>query len=347
MSVSEGRSEAASGWEHGRDQLFTGPGGSREVCINTDTTTCEAVAPRTTSAAELDSDLSKESSVESTGSSVDPLDTSTEPVESTRIDLVAIDLDGTLLRTDKRLSRQVADAVRHAAIKGVHIILSTARPPRSVRPIYRHLGLFTPQINYNGALIHDDRRARTIFHQPLPVKLGERLVNYARKIDPQVVVSIEILDKWYTDHVDSSMPTETSKHFAPDFVGPLEAFLHKPATKIMFHAPPDRMGRVLAAIRDKFGRKVSILVCDSHLIQVIHPHADKQTALVRVAGELGVPRERIMAIGDAPNDERMIRWAGLGVAMSNAWPQVRDAADHVVPSNDEHGVAVALRRFVL
>ena len=264
-----------------------------------------------------------------------------------RIDLVAIDLDGTLLRSDKKLSHKVADAVREAAIKGVHIILATARPPRSVRAIFRHLGLFTPQINYNGALIHDERRGRTIFHQPLSVKLGETIVKFARRIDPEVVVSIEILDKWYTDHVEPTLTTATSNHFNPDFVGPLEAFLHKPATKIMFLAPPDRMGKIHAAIRAKFGRKVSVIVCDSHLIQIIHPKADKQTALERIAADLGVPRERVMAIGDAPNDERMIRWAGVGVAMKNGWPQVHAAADHVVPSNDEHGVAVALRKFVL
>jgi Cof subfamily protein (haloacid dehalogenase superfamily) len=266
---------------------------------------------------------------------------------SRRIDLVAIDLDGTLLRTDKKLSKKVSESVREAAAKGVHIVLATARPPRAVRTIYRHLGLESPQINYNGALIHDEHRGRTLFHQPLPVKLGERIVQYARKIDPAVVVSIETLDKWYTDHVDDSLPTETSKSFSPDFVGPLEAFLHKPATKIMFLAPPDRMGKVHSAIKAKFGKKVTIIVCDAHLIQVIHPSADKQTALERVAADHGVARENVMAIGDAPNDERMIRWAGLGVAMENAWPQVRAAAHAIVPSNDEHGVAVALRRYVL
>lgn len=266
---------------------------------------------------------------------------------TSRIDLVAIDIDGTLLRSDKKLSHKVADTVREAAIKGVHVILATARPPRSVRAIYRHLGLFTPQINYNGALIHDERRGRVIHHQPVPAKLGAKIVEYARKVDPEVVVSIEILDKWYTDHADETLTTETGKHFNPDFVGPLKSFLHKPATKIMFLAPPQRMGKIHAAVRAKFGKKVSVIVCDSNLIQIIHPHADKQTALERVAAELGVPRERVMAIGDAPNDERMIRWAGIGVAMQNAWPQVHEAADHIVPGNDEHGVAVALRRFVL
>jgi len=266
---------------------------------------------------------------------------------ASRIDLVAIDIDGTLLRSDKKLSHKVADSVREAAIKGVHVILATARPPRSVRAIYRHLGLFTPQINYNGALIHDERRARVIHHLPVPAKLGARVVEFARKVDPLVVVSIEILDKWYTDHADSELTTETGKHFNPDFVGPLESFLHKPATKIMFLAPPNRMGRIHQAIRSKFGKKVSVIVCDSNLIQIIHLHADKQCALERVAAELGVPRERVMAIGDAPNDERMIRWAGIGVAMQNAWPQVHAAADHIVPGNDDGGVAVALRKFVL
>lgn len=264
-----------------------------------------------------------------------------------RFDLVAIDIDGTLLRPDKRLAHRVIRTVKEASARGVKVVLATARPPRSVRPIYEALGLDTPQINYNGALIHDKHTGRTILHQPLPMKLTSQLIRYARRVDPGVIISVEILDRWYTDHTAHAEGTRTTKRFSPDFIGPLEAFIHKPATKILLQGSPERLGRVKVALCDRYRKRASILLCDSNLVQVLHAGADKKVALERIAMSYGIPRSRVMAIGDAPNDERMIRWAGLGVAMQNAWPRIRAAAGAIVGGNDADGVAEALRRFVL
>lgn len=269
------------------------------------------------------------------------------PVPVRPIDLVAIDIDGTLLRSDKTLSMRNVRAIKLAMAKGVKVVLASARPPRSVREIHHHLGLDTYQINYNGALIYDTRRKRNIHHQPLEPALAQKIIKAARKSDKQVVVSMEILDKWYTDHMDEKFPTETSKYFAPDFIGPLEAFWHVPLTKLMFLAPPERLEKIQKLIVTKFREQVSLAISDRHLLQVIARGVDKSTALARVADHYNIPSEQIMAIGDAPNDVGMIRWAGLGVAMGNAWDVTRNAADVVVPPNDEDGVAFAIKQYVL
>ncbi len=273
----------------------------------------------------------------------------TAPTAATRRDirLVALDVDGTLLRTDKRLSLRTVRAVEMARHKGVHVILASARPPRSLREIHHLLGLQTPQVNYNGALIHDRQRNRHVFHQPLSQDVARRVVRLARKIEPRTVVSIEILDKWYTDHVDPDLSTETSKRFTPDFVGPLEAFLRVPVTKLMLLAAPERMGRITQAVRRKFQGKVALAVSDPHVLQIIHPQVDKSRALAKIAAELNVPREQVMAVGDAPNDVGMLQWSGLGVAVQNAWEPARLAADCTVPSNDQDGVAHAIERYVI
>lgn len=268
-------------------------------------------------------------------------------IRSSRIDMVAIDIDGTLLRSDKKLPHEVTKTIREVTERGKHVVLATARPPRSVKAIYEHLGLDTPAIHYNGALIHHRSRNQNLHHLPLSARVGKQIIKYARRIDPSVVVSVEIIDRWYTDHVDDSLLTETSRTFAPDHVGPLESFWHKPATKIMFLAPPEKLGKVKAAIASRFGKHISLIVCDAHLIQIINRDADKSHALKQVAEMHGVRQENVMAIGDAPNDRGMIRWAGLGVAMGNAWPEVKNHADFIGPSNDNHGVADTLRRFML
>lgn len=263
------------------------------------------------------------------------------------IRMVAIDLDGTLLRSDKRLSLRTARAIQQARQRGVRVVLASARPPRSVRDIYRHLDLDTLQINYNGALVHDPHRRRNLFHQPLSPKLASRIARLARRLDPDIVVSVEILDKWYTDRVDDSLMTETARFQSPDFIGPLTSFLHVPVTKLMLLAPPARLEPVRQAIREKFRGHVEILISDDYLLQVVRAGVDKALALDRVAQLYGIEPDQVMAIGDAPNDLGMLRWAGLGVAVDNAWPMVRDVAKAVVPSNDQDGVAVALEQFVL
>jgi len=263
------------------------------------------------------------------------------------IQLIAIDVDGTLLRSDKRLSKKVVRTIHEATAKGVRVVLASARPPRSMREIYDLLKLDTYQVNYNGALIHDPLTRRHIHHQPLQGALAARIIKVARKVEPGVVVSIEILDKWYTDHVDDTLPTETSKAFMPDYIGPLEAFLHVPVTKLMLLAMPRRIAAIREAVVKKFSKEISLAVSDLHLLQVVHPKVDKSHALAMVAKHYNVPRESVMAIGDAPNDVGMLKWAGLGVAVGNAWVETREAADIVVPANDEDGVSHAIRKYVL
>jgi len=263
------------------------------------------------------------------------------------IRMVAIDVDGTLLRTDKRLSRRAVDVIRQASESGVRVVLASARPPRSLREIYDLLGLKTFQVNYNGALIYDRQRERAIYHKPLHQDLARQIIATARRADRKCVVSMEILDKWYTDHFDDTLPTETSRQFSPDFIGPLNAFLRVPVTKLMLLAPPRRLAKIRKSFEAQYTGLVSMAVSDEHLIQIAHRDVNKARALSRIAAHYRVPREAVMAIGDAPNDVQMLRWAGMGVAVDNAWPTARKAADVYVPSNDEDGVVHAFERYVL
>ncbi len=261
--------------------------------------------------------------------------------------MVAIDIDGTLLRTDKRISQGTVDAIAGCVKRGVKVVLASARPPRSVREIYELLKLDTLSIHYNGALIHEMTRKRNVFHKPLTVDVTRQIIADARRLDPQCLVSIEILDKWYTDHFDPELPTETSRVFNPDFIGPLDAFLKVPVTKLMLLAPPHRMVKIWKMVQRRYKGKVAMAISDDHLVQLMDRTVDKAVALEQVAASYGLKASDVMAIGDAPNDKRMLEWAGLGVAMGNAWESVRSAADVVVPANDDDGVAHAIERYVL
>jgi len=262
-------------------------------------------------------------------------------------DMVAIDLDGTLLRDDHQVTVRTVQAIAKAQKLGVKVVIATARPPRGMRHIAEALKIDTHWVTYNGAMIFDPQINKHIYHQPLSSDLARKIVKAARKTDKECVISLEILDKWYTDHVDDSLPTQISRNFAPDFVGPLEAFLKVPITKLLVLAPAERIPKIRIAVEKKFGSQVTAAITDHHLLQYIHKDADKRIALKKVASLYDIDVSRVMCIGDAPNDASMLKWAGLGVAVENGWQVAKNAADVIVPSNQEGGAAYAIRKYVL
>jgi Cof subfamily protein (haloacid dehalogenase superfamily) len=263
------------------------------------------------------------------------------------IRLVAIDLDGTLLNDSKRISDQTADALRCLPARGVKVIIASARPPRSVRQFHSHLQLDTLQINYNGALIWDEPAQKPFFHQPMHPGLVRRIIMKSRDSFPDVLVTCEILDKWFTDRFDQPYTTETGRLFKPDVVAPLDTFLNQPVTKLMLLGEEKMIAKLESKLVSRFAQHANIVRADPELIQIMDHRVDKAFALKLVANHYGVPMAEVMAIGDAANDVPMLKAAGVAIAMDNAHPAVKAVAHWVAPSNNDHGVHAALERYGL
>ena len=264
------------------------------------------------------------------------------------IRLVAVDLDGTLLNDSKQVTQQTAGALACLPQREVKLIIASARPPRSVRQIYQSLGLDTLQINYNGALIWDEPNQRPVFHRPIEGQLARTIIEHARDMFEETIVTCEILDRWYTDRPDDgSHTTETGKLFQPDVICDIERLCAQPITKLMLLGEPRLILRLEDTLSEAFQGQATIVKTDRDLLQIMHPQTSKAIALAKVAAHYGVPMEEVMAIGDAPNDVGMLQAAGVSIAMDNAHPLVKDVADWVAPSNNDHGVHAALARYGL
>jgi hypothetical protein len=268
------------------------------------------------------------------------------PPSKADIGLVAIDLDGTLLNDSKRVSRRTAGAVAFLPGRGVKVVIASARPPRSVRHIYAALKLDTWTINYNGAMIFDPPTGTVVYHKPLECEVVWEVIDRARGLYPDCLVSCEVLDKWYTDRNEQAYTTETGRLFRPNLVAPLEQFCNQPITKLLLLGPRDMIGTLEPQLRAEFP-DVAVVRSDPELIQVMHRKASKGRALKKVAAHYGLTMDRVMAIGDAANDVPMLEAAGVAVAMDNAHPSVKRVADWVAPSNNDHGVHAALARYGL
>lgn len=266
-----------------------------------------------------------------------------------RVGLVALDMDGTLLNYRDAITARVHRALRTTIGRGVHIVLATARPPRAVRFYHQSLGLKTPVISQNGALIWDEKNRRPIHHLSISAELAKKAIIFSRKMFPDLLACVEIIDKQYAEE-NMKLPAETStsrRMFAPEFICPMDAFLRVPATRLLLQARTRELDELEESLEVKFPGKFTFFRSNPHLLQLTAATANKGAALEIVARSFGVSQSRVMAIGDSHNDVHMLRWAGVGVAVANAHEQVRCHADHTVPSNDSDGVAVALEKFVL
>ncbi len=265
-----------------------------------------------------------------------------------RIQLVAIDLDGTLLNSSKQITDTTAAIIRTARRDvGTHIVLASARPPRSVMPFYDLLELEAPMINYNGALVYDPLSRRVILHKPIPAENVRKLVTFARTLYPDVLVSAEVMDEWYTDRLDMTYATETARHCKPDVIAPVDEWFDQQMTKLLLLGEPDRLREVGLAILREFEHQVVVMQTEGTLLQIMHATVSKAQALRAVANEMHVSREHVMAIGDNANDIGMLQWAGIGVAMANAIPEVQAVADYVTDHHDADGAAKAIHEIII
>jgi hypothetical protein len=280
-----------------------------------------------------------------------PVSNSSTNTAPPQIKLVAIDLDGTLLTKSKTVCERAAKALRCMPANGVKIVIASARPPRSVRAIYQELGLDTWTINYNGALIWDEvageSGGQAVFHRPMNGKLVQGMIERSRDMFEEVLVSCEVMDRWFTDREDQTYTTETGRLFSPDVICTIEQMCGQPITKLMLLGDPRILLRLEPILLEESGGKVTIVHTDDDLIQIMDNRVSKAIALQKVAHHYGVPMSQVLAIGDAPNDVGMLQLAGVAVAMENAKDVVKEVADWIAPSNNDAGVHAALQHFGL
>lgn len=259
------------------------------------------------------------------------------------ISLVALDLDGTLLDPREEISPANRRAIRALLEAGVRVVLVTGRGVDTPIRIAHELELNVPVICCHGALTKDFLSNRTLGHIPVPLRYAKPMVEYAEQNGLDCAI--------YTD--ERFYRLSGSRLYMEDMRGPtwheVDSF-----AQVLPSAPTFMrfFGReAVEAIRGTFGSMPVHFKYETwgeyEELAVTSIEATKKNALARLCEEFRIPAECVMAVGDSRNDVPMMRWAGIGVAMGNALPEVKAAVEHVTASNDADGVARAIDRFVL
>ena len=295
--------------------------------------------------------------VVSTGRSVIPTPQGTR--------LIASDLDGTLLLSDGSVGRRTREVLDRLADSELDLIIVTGRPPRWISPIVEMTGHRGVGIAANGAVVLDlaDGHVTEVF--PMSGDLALEAVDRLRQEVPGMVFAVERARPGGKlaptggasyDALDATLADATEFALADGYtprwpvppethVGPIEELVAAgDVVKILARPgkgapmdPEDLYARGLRAVGPL--AEVTHSGYGDSLIELSAPGVTKATTLARVAAAEGHGPLHVVAAGDGPNDLPMLAWAGTSYAMANAHPEVLDLATHVLPSNDDEGVA--------
>lgn len=262
------------------------------------------------------------------------------------IQLVALDLDGTLMGADLLISPRVRAAIAHTLERGVIVTLATGRMFSATAPFAESLGIDAPLICYQGGwiqgvhteILHRVALARDLAHQAVAMgrARGWHTILYA---DGQLFVdSLRRSRTYYETFLGPDPRADTELAIVLD--------RHQP-DKVLFVAEPQEIADIAKELIDRFGTSADVVQSHSNFIEVVPRNVNKGQSLAWLAEREGIAPEAVLAVGDQQNDLTMLAWAGTGVAMGNAVSAVRSSADWIAPPLEEDGAAAALERFVL
>ncbi|MBK7779842.1 MAG: HAD family hydrolase [Ardenticatenia bacterium] len=258
---------------------------------------------------------------------------------STRLQAVAMDLDGTLLRSDLTVGAWSQAVLRRAAAEGLRLLVVTGRPPRWVAANAGLLDFAERIICANGALDYDPRAGVILAHRPIAAADLVATVRRLRAVDAAIRFAFEQgLDFAREAGYEPSVVPLPPVHQ----VGDALALAERGATKLVARHPHLAAAELAGLCAPSVAAWVELTYSTSQVIEMSALGVDKAAALAGWCADEGIPREAVAAFGDMPNDLTMLRWAGRGVAMANAHPEVRAAADLIAPSNDDEGVALVI-----
>lgn len=268
------------------------------------------------------------------------------------IKAIVLDIDGTLLNSNKEISPKTHAALIEAQEKGIKLILASGRPTSGMMKyadllqMKKHHGLL---VSYNGARVVDCQTNEILFDEALSVEEGKAVLEHLKQFE--VIPMIDKDDYMYVndvfnnkivwrDHEINIIEYEArGGNYKLCEQADLAAFLDYRVNKILTAADPTYLSNHYKAIMEPFKTSLSCMFTADFFFEFTAKGIDKAKALESVLHPLGITRDEVIAFGDGHNDISMVQYAGIGVAMENAVEELKAIADEITLSFDEDGIA--------
>ena len=260
--------------------------------------------------------------------------------------VIALDLDGTLTNNQKEVTAATKEALDNAMEQGARLVLASGRPVYGIVPVAKSLALDSKGgyiLAYNGGQIIDCKTNEVLYSQYLPSDVIPLLYDYAKSKGYALLgyKGNEII----TESPDDIYVREESRINKMNVrkVDVLTDELDAKPTKLLMTGDPKDMLKAEEELREAVKDRIDVYRSAPFFMELVPKGIDKAKSLTRLLSLLNLTPKDMMAFGDGYNDLSMLRLAGMGVAMANAAPEVRAEADFVTLSNEEDGVAHALK----
>ncbi|MFC4322530.1 Cof-type HAD-IIB family hydrolase [Litchfieldia salsa] len=263
--------------------------------------------------------------------------------------MIVLDLDDTLLRDDHSISDRTKEALMKAQENGVKVVLASGRPTFGMKPIAAELSLEKFEsfiLSFNGGKIINCHSNDDMFSSTLPIEAAQKL--YELSVREGVNIHTYIRDEIIVE-VDNPYTTRESEitKLPIKLVDKFTDSVTEPVVKVLMVGDPERLKEVEAKLQVELEEEFSVMRSKPYFLEFTEKGVTKGTSLAQLIKSCGIKREEVIAIGDSYNDQAMIEFAGLGVAMGNAPDDIKEIADYVTDTNMNDGVAKVVEKFVL
>ncbi|WP_461206782.1 sugar-phosphatase [Clostridium sp. DL1XJH146] len=263
--------------------------------------------------------------------------------------LIAIDMDGTLLNEEKKITKENYEAIMKAKEMGVKIVLSTGRPLNGILDYLKELNLFDEDcysVVYNGSVVRNNHTGDIIYEKTITfddlISLGDiskEIGFYIHALTPNGVITPKM--NKYTQ-IEADINKIPIKEIDFREVSPNEEII-----KVLMVQDPEIIDDLIEKLPKNLHTKYHTCKSAPFFFEFLNTEATKGLGVQKIAELLGIKQKEVICIGDAGNDLQMIEYAGLGVAMENAFDEVKKVADYITKSHTESGVAHVINKFVL
>lgn len=262
--------------------------------------------------------------------------------------VLVLDIDGTLTNSKKEITPSTKAAIQDIMKKGHKVILASGRPTPGMRRYEQELELEKYGgylLSFNGARIVNCRSGEIVYQRTLPLILLPGLYAFAKKHGCGLITYLAntVISAFEPDEY---IELEARINGLP--VKPVDNFLDFvdfEINKCLMTIDGDTAAVLERELQERYGEMASIYRSEPFFIEIMPKNVDKASSLDRMLQAIGQKRENTVCCGDGYNDISMIKYAGVGVAMGNAQPVVKEAADYITATNDEDGLVQVINEF--
>lgn len=260
--------------------------------------------------------------------------------------LMAVDIDGTLLDSNSKLTENTRKTIRLGVENGLIFTIATGRPIQGVEYLNKMLELDLPFITYNGSMVVMGSSKEILYEQKLSYSDSKDVIELGEKYGATVMIWAN--NGLYVTKIDERV--DKYKQIAkiePILITDVGEIIKNGTSKVLWYDDVEKIKEYQQEIGNILSENVNYHTSQPYFLEFVDKNASKAIAMEKLGEHYGIKQSEMIAVGDGFNDLSMIEYAGLGVAMANAPEAIKNKANYVTLSNDEDGVAYVINKFVL